>query len=287
MQTVWRKEVLGEGDVLMQCPFVRARPRPGLSWQNLTCCAGAQCTFCVVRHSAEPPALVHCDKEGCGKLSCNTCKKEVPRGDESDSDVSDSEARMDGVCAAVAFHTACSVHAPVKEALDEVARDFTSRKCPGCNTRGMKDDNCTHMSCEHCGTAWCYFCGLAAANVDAADGNGKVLYRHNEQWRSNPKRCPMHLVSICEEDDTWPEEDEECLLKLHTTLGKRALRDVQARFPRAAIAAAVAHIPALAAAGFDPLEPVTEADTQLFTRREDSDDEGESESESEAMEEDD
>ena len=77
------------------------------------------------------------------------------------------------------------------------------------------------------------------------------------------------------------------MLKLHTTLGKRALRDVQARFPRAAIAAAVAHIPALAAAGFDPLEPVTEADTQLFTRREDSDDEGESESKSEAMEEDD
>ena len=104
--------------------------------------------FCVVRHSAEPPAFVHCEKEGCGRLTCNTCKVELPRVDEDAG-----EDEQDALCAAVEHHTQCVAHARVRAELEGVALAFASRQCPGCHTRGIKDDSCTHMTCEHCGTA--------------------------------------------------------------------------------------------------------------------------------------
>ena len=85
----------------------------------------------------------------------------------------------------------------------------------------------------------------------------------------------MYLTEIADVDDSWPEEDAECVLKLHTALGKQALREVHARVSRADIQAAVAHMPSLGAAGFDPLAPVSDADVHLITRLEASDDEEE------------
>ena len=118
------------------------------------------------------------------------------------------------------------------------------------------------------GITWCYFCGLSDDKCDKADGGGKAIFRHNERWSTNEKRCPMYLNQLCEVDESWPEDDDGCQLKLHTALGKRALRDLQARVPRAELEAAIKHLPSLAAVGFDPLAPVTDEEVHLLTRRE-------------------
>ena len=65
------------------------------------------------------------------------------------------QTTSDELYRAVQRHMRCATrarrHGRVKAALEEVALAFAARKCPGCGARGMKDDACTHMTCERCG----------------------------------------------------------------------------------------------------------------------------------------
>ena len=86
--------------------------------------------------------------------------------------------------------------------------------CPGCKLGGRKDNNCTHMSCTACHTVWCYICGLEEKKLDKSDPKGDI-YRHNEDWDTNPKRCPMYFNEIHDIDASWPEDDEDCIILFH------------------------------------------------------------------------
>lgn len=78
---------------------------------------------------------------------------------------------------------------------------------------------------------WCYVCGL---NVDACDKAPRVgaagaepIYGHNQDWDTNPRRCPMYLHQISDVDEEWPDGDQyeedgedvsidvECLERFH------------------------------------------------------------------------
>jgi len=67
----------------------------------------------------------------------------------------------------------------------------SSRTCPKCNFPGMKDLNCTHITCDKCSARWCYHCGRLEADVGQSGFSG-----HNE-WNVNlpedTDKCPMYL----------------------------------------------------------------------------------------------
>lgn len=97
-------------------------------------------------------------------------------------------------------------------------------RCPGCGLSGLKDEACTHMTCDKCQTVWCYFCGLDQVHADK-EGGADNIYQHNRKWYSTEGRCPMYLTEISQVDDRWPEEDEECLEFFHRKRAIRLLRD--------------------------------------------------------------
>ena len=104
------------------------------------------------------------------------------------------------------------------------------QRCPHCQLAGLKDDGCTHMVCERCRRAWCYFCGRKDYECKVDDDVEPSLSAHNTNWESNGDRCPMSLQSIQEVDDQWPTDDPDCLEYFHRyrTLGElaRVLTDV-------------------------------------------------------------
>ena len=76
----------------------------------------------------------------------------------------------------------------------------------------------------------------------------------------------MYLLDIKSFDNSWPEDDQDCLEKLHTVLGMRALRSLQETISMEALAAAAKHIPSLSSMGFNPVELVTDESVALFSR---------------------
>ena len=113
----------------------------------------------------------------------------------------------------------------MKEEWDKAIEDGSQRHCPQCGIACMKDDECTHIKCPKCKTNWCYVCGEASYNCDTSDYSGD-LFRHNDDWKTNPKRCPMNLCYISEVDSRWPSDgDEPCRMFLHKILTLRKIRD--------------------------------------------------------------
>merc|ERR1719333_505727 len=108
-------------------------------------------------------------------------------------------------------HLRCGELYAEKKAFEEAIIAGQSVPCPQCGLSGRKDDTggevCTHMRCASCNTEWCYCCGKSVDEVDKARRSGlaagEPLYGHNEDWESNPKRCPMYLHHIMEVDDEW------------------------------------------------------------------------------------
>ena len=103
----------------------------------------------------------------------------------------------------------------MKDRFEDIIENSVKASCPKCGIKGMKDDACTHMTCDNCGQIWCYICGKGVEVVDKEPGHDNI-YGHNEDWDTNPDRCPMYLMHISEVDDRWDfNTDEECLEYLH------------------------------------------------------------------------
>jgi len=75
----------------------------------------------------------------------------------------------------------------IQDALTEASTSW----CPKCNTRGQKDGNCTHITCE-CGHEYCYICNVA--------------WRHHRRGV-----CPLYLNDSPELD----EDEYKALQKFH------------------------------------------------------------------------
>ena len=131
--------------------------------------------------------------------------------------------------------------------------------CPTCMqngvvSRAIKDDACTHMTCEACGTVWCYLCGLDTASDECSKApleehpQMSAEYRHNVAWFSDEGRCPMYLHQIHELDPSWPADDPDALEHFHRKRTLRLLRAVYDRIGQEAFRRMVAAVPRFGAA---------------------------------------
>ena len=99
-------------------------------------------------------------------------------------------------------HMKCLEYEPLKLKWEKALLKGEQRRCPGCKITGVKDDHCTHMKCSNCDTIWCYFCGKPENQLDKSDSNGGI-FRHNDDWENNSKRCPTYLNDIASIDERW------------------------------------------------------------------------------------
>eukprot|EP01034_Spumella_vulgaris_P025416 gene25416-31874_t len=157
--------------------------------------------------------FMFCQNAPCRRTTCvhcfGTCKK-VNFGGYNEED----EERVQRDNTSFLYHLECGELAKDKIAFETAIVKGSVRECPSCGVAGIKDDNCTHITCQACDAKFCYVCGLAeaAANKSTSQGRTGTIYAHNVNWKTNPRRCPMYLHQIHEVDPRWPslnDEDED------------------------------------------------------------------------------
>lgn len=251
------------------CPFFETRVLPGGAKSS-----HAQATF------------LHCKNGECAKVSCSLCKKEcVPCDDDNETD----EAKRLGMD----DHFVCAEReaelGAFKTAWEEAIEMGIKQPCPSCGHNGVKDDACTHMTCEACNTVWCYVCGLNCASDECSKepiADMLPCYQHNHNWQSDERRCPMYLTEINQLDPAWPANDREAVDRL---LRFRVLRNFKREFDKMgpdAYARMVAAFPGTGAACGYTEEVIQQVDlgAKLFERNPDwAADEGEEEDEGEEL----
>jgi hypothetical protein len=168
-------------------------------------CACTSCSYFEIR--VDEPPLFFCTN--CGSNHCMNCKATLPVIEEEDYEDNTADEKQQ----AIERHFICATLRTEKAIVEEAIEAGNTMSCPGCGLRGRKDDSaCMHMLCSSCSTVWCYFCGLSEATCDKATREGvasvEPIYGHNEDWQTNPLRCPMYLTTICEVDPEWPDPDE-------------------------------------------------------------------------------
>lgn len=104
-------------------------------------------------------------------------------------------------------HLDCGAQSVNKRLFDAAIAAGNTVPCPGCGLEGRKDGMCTHMTCQNCGTDWCYLCATRVEELDMAPrteaASSELIYGHNQDWQTNPRRCPIYMSSISEVDPEW------------------------------------------------------------------------------------
>jgi len=216
--------------------------------------------------------FVHCLKPECGRVSCSLCFQAcVPCNDDEEDD----EAAQLGM--AEHFECAEKEHkwGSLRKEFEDAVESGVKFPCPGCGHGGVKDDACTHMTCESCLTVWCYVCGLDTASDECSKAakSGKYHgtedeYRHNVNWHVNETRCPMYLNEIHEVDASWPKDGEEAKGHLHRLRCLRNLKALYDKMGQRQYRQLVTAFPKLgAASGFTEGQiRAVDLNTALFTR---------------------
>ena len=144
---------------------------------------------------------------------------------ENDYELSaNDEKKLEGK-GGVFSHYKCYKYKKLRKEWEQAIEAGTKRSCPSCGVGGIKDDACTHMTCDNCNTVWCYFCGLAEEDLDKEDENGSI-YSHNVNWAENEERCPMYLTEIGQVDDRWETNcDQTAKTFFHKLLTYKSLNE--------------------------------------------------------------
>ncbi|UJR29124.1 hypothetical protein I4U23_010338 [Adineta vaga] len=172
----WSKDCLNNNETLAQCPF---------------------CPYVEIHTTdACPLQFLTCQQPSCAKRSCLICLHEI----------TDDESIHRSRCVELQSH---------KQMVENAIDTGSTQQCPHCQLTGIKDDGCTHMTCERCGLTWCYLCGMKEEECLVDANADQSFAAHNNEWENHEGRCPMSLVSIHELDDRWPETDEGCLEFFH------------------------------------------------------------------------
>lgn len=178
--TYMMMQTLGEDELLLSC---------------------VSCNYSEV-HVDDPP-IFFCKDPECGAVHCLGCKFKFPPLDEEEDD----DDEFSGGQALRETHLLCYELRDEKEAFDKAIVAGNGMPCPGCGVVGRKDGMCTHMICSGCEQEWCYLCGLSVDDCDKAPRTGDAadepIYGHNEDWETNPLRCPMYINKIAEIDEDW------------------------------------------------------------------------------------
>jgi TRIAD3 protein (E3 ubiquitin-protein ligase RNF216) len=233
---VWAKAVVGPGERLDNCPY---------------------CSYAVIR-SIDDKSLFFCQRPQCRKTSCLICRKSCP------SYLSDYADEMEQY--ELLKHFTCADLADDKALFDQAVEGGQKVPCPKCGLAGMKDDSCTHMTCPICQQIWCYFCGKKLEDCDKSQGGKNGIFAHNDNWDTNPKRCPMYFTQIQDLDGRWAPDEEQCLIMFHRNRSLRLLRDVYHTLGKDRIKALNDHFHVLDACGFS-LEEILREDLTLIAGR--------------------
>jgi len=139
-----------------------------------------RCPFCpwaVVYAKRDKPLLFFCQNGACRRKSCGVCLLEF----------TDDTAEQ--------HLLTCGEWGAFKREIELVVEEASQRQCPKCQCKGMKDDNCTHMTCMRCSAQWCYFCGLPSDQCSLAPNSAWPI-GHQEDWATNKGRCPIYLQEL-------------------------------------------------------------------------------------------
>ena len=151
----------------------------------------------------------YCNHTDWGEAFCTICNESV------DNDRDERDTKEEQIDYEKEVHPTWVKYAEMRKEWDMILQKGAMRFCPNpsCKTGGVKDTDCTHMKWFTCGTNYCYFWGKAEANWDKSKPE-PGLARHNDNWNTNPKRCPIFLLQIQEIDKRWKTEDDDVCLKL-------------------------------------------------------------------------
>ncbi|CAI2361478.1 unnamed protein product [Moneuplotes crassus] len=197
-----KKSIDPTEEVLVSCPF---------------------CKYAEVWGVENDCNYFYCRAEACKKASCAICHREfkAPKSfavSEEEYEEMYSEGGM-------LTHQRCLEYKDMKADWDKATQLGVMRVCPGCGKGGRKDYGCTHMTCGHCSTNWCYFCGKKEADLDKSNPYGSIGM-HNTDWETNPNRCPFNLIEIGEIDERWDKDNDDINMEiLHKILCNRAIKD--------------------------------------------------------------
>ena len=162
-------------------------------------------------------------------------------------------------------HEKCYLSKDIKNDWEEALAKGTKRSCPECGVGGVKDDSCTHMTCDNCNTVWCYLCGKKESDLDKSDSNG-TIYKHNDNWNTNSKRCPMYLTQIGQIDDRWSTaSDLDAKNLFHKILTYKEINKFFKKYSMKEFKKACKAIPTIAQHGYDLKEAKT-MDLEMIKR---------------------
>jgi hypothetical protein len=229
------KEILEEGEELVNCPF---------------------CPYFEVRFTRGGANFLHCRRDKCLKTSCIICRKSCPSFADGYEDEEESEESL----AALEKHFLCAELKEPKLILEHAVEQGLKIPCPSCHVSGMKDTNCTHMTCSNCAQVWCYFCGRKESDCDK-EVPAENIYSHNADWEDKlGTRCPMYLSELSE-SHSWPVDEDACLELFHTLRARCFLKRAVRALGPTLCDRLDAHFSSIRSCGFS-MEEIESADAQ-------------------------
>jgi hypothetical protein len=142
---------------------------------------------------------VKCLNDNCGKTICLYCRNESNGNN----------------------HQSCKDSYYICELLLKAMSLSKIGLCAKCKDNNQEDveylkgTGCTHMTCKKCNNSLCYICGRRGNDLDYNKAKTNIIYGHNDDWKTNLKRCPMYLKNFHEIDTTWPNDDSSSTIKLY------------------------------------------------------------------------
>lgn len=126
------------------------------------------CPFCYFMEIRDCLGInfIFCQNPSCKKRYCFFCRKESPFMEEENYEIHDD---LD-----LFSHFECAKMAEALSYLENAVDRGQKVSCPNCGRSGMKDDGCTHITCEKCSTVFCYICGMNEKSCDKADPQGNI-----------------------------------------------------------------------------------------------------------------
>ena len=162
-------------------------------------------------------------------------------------------------------HEKCYLYKDIKNDWEEALANGNQRSCPECGVGGVKDDSCTHMTCDKCKTKWCYFCGKKESDLDKSNPSGNI-FSHNDDWETNSKRCPLFLREIGQIDDRWSTtSDLKAKQFFHKILTYKEINKFFKKYSEKKFKKACKVFPTMAHHGYD-LEEAKTMDLELIKR---------------------
>mmetsp|Transcript_28208 Transcript_28208/g.44007 ORF Transcript_28208/g.44007 Transcript_28208/m.44007 type:complete len:401 (-) Transcript_28208:269-1471(-) len=205
-----------------------------------------KCPKCGM-HGAQSRLTIHgeamvCVRRGCNVTFCRFCRKDICH-------IPDFAGHLEE----------CEALGSIERRILDVVAQCSTRKCPGCGMKGLKNDLCTHMQCEECKTRWCYVCAKSSEECGGID-------RHNINWYKDPKACPMYLEYVSEVDNSWPSNPRKCVEFFHRRLTLMELNQLRLDIGEERFDKTFQRFDSCRNSGFSVQEIAT-APRQLFTRR--------------------